>query len=120
MTHEEHPELAGYVPTEGMPHRRRRLKIMRIVVLVGVACLVLPTVLGTWVTAARSAQNTCGELVRAADPNATATSRFDALGPGGPQWYCYALEFGGDERLIAGLGIIPAGGGIAPGLRTAA
>ncbi|MBI5160676.1 MAG: hypothetical protein HY996_04575 [Micrococcales bacterium] len=113
MSHDDHPELSGYVPTEGMPHRRRRLKVMRVVVLVGIAGLVLPTVLGTWLTAARSASTTCGQLVDAAAPDADPSSRFDAFGPGGPQWYCYAVGFGGDERIIAGLGLIPAGGGIA-------
>lgn len=113
MSHDDHPELAGYVPTEGMPHRRRRLKAMRVVVLLGVAGLVLPGILGTWLVATRSAENTCGQLVRLTDPGSGSTSRFEALGPGGPQWYCYAVEFGGTERMIAGLGLIPAGGGVA-------
>lgn len=113
MSHDDHPELSGYVPTEGMPHRRRRLRVMRVVVLVGIAGLVLPTVLGTWLTAARSASTTCGQLVDAVDPGAASASRFDAFGPGGPQWYCFSVGFGGDERPIAGLGLIPAGGGIA-------
>ena len=111
---EEHPELAGYVPIEGMPHRRHRLRIMRVVVIVGVACLVLPTVVGTWSVAQGSASRTCRELVALRDSGASGSvARFEAMGVAGPQWYCYAIEFGGQERLIAGLGPIPAGGGVA-------
>lgn len=110
---EEHPELAGYVPTEGMPHRRHRLRVMRVVVIVGVACLVLPTVVGTWGVARTSAERTCTDLVALRDPASTGSAaRFELTGPAGPQWYCYAIQFGGGERLIAGLGPIPAGGGV--------
>lgn len=110
MTFEEHPELAGYVPTEGMPHRRRMLRAMRVVVIAGVAALVLPGILVTWQTAGRSAASSCAALVRAQDSGAAGSvAAFDWFGESGPQWYCSAVEFGGRERPMGPVGVIPYG-----------
>ena len=109
VTFEDHPELVGYVPTEGMPHRRRMRRIMRIVVIVAVAALILPTVLGTWSVANRSAASTCAALVQASGTGATGSSvAFDLFGDSGPQWYCSA-DFGGRTTVLGGIGVIPYG-----------
>jgi hypothetical protein len=110
VTFEEHPELVGYVPTEGMPHRRRMLRAMRVVVILGVAALVLPGVLVTWQTAGRSAASSCAVMVKDQDSDAIGSvAAFDWFGVHGPQWYCSAVEFGGRERLLGSVGVIPYG-----------
>jgi cytochrome oxidase assembly protein ShyY1 len=110
VTYEEHPELLGYVPTEGMPHRRRMRRIMRVVVLVAVAALILPAILGTWAVAGRSAASACAALVARVDSGAVGSvAAFDWFGASGPQWYCSAVEYGGRERPIGAVGVIPYG-----------
>ena len=108
MTDDEEPELAGYVPTEGIPRRRRMRLVLRIVVVVGIACLVLPGMLTTLSVASSTAQEACNAWVRYEAPEATrASARFELFGAGGPGWQCYTVGAFGGEKNVASLGLIP-------------
>lgn len=108
MTYDDEPELAGYVPTEGAPHRRRIRLVLRVVVIVGIACLVLPGVLTAMSVAAATAQEACTAWVAYEAPEATgASARFELFGGSGPGWECYTVGAFGGERHVASLGLIP-------------
>lgn len=108
MEDDEPSELAGYEPHERplrSPHLRTAL---RIVVILGLVALVLPGVLVSVSTASGTATAACANYVAAAATEAVGYSaRFELTGPDGANWYCYAVSFGGDELLVASLGIIP-------------
>lgn len=106
---EHHPELAGYQRGDERPLRHpMTLKVMRIVVILGVAGLVLPGVIATIGVQARTADASCEIVVARAAPGATAAiARFELFGAEGPAWYCYARDFDGTEVLVSTLGFIP-------------
>ena len=106
---DDEPELAGYEPTRGRPLRSRRLVItMRVVVVVGILCLVLPQVITTVTVASSTAQEACLAWVRYEAPQATgASATFELFGANGMGWQCYTVgAFGGDKH-VASLGLIP-------------
>ncbi|TPW73022.1 hypothetical protein [Schumannella sp. 10F1B-5-1] len=103
---EFHPELAEYVPHDRPLRHPMTVRIMRIVVVVGVFALVIPGMLVTLQTQARSAAFTCSAIVAASAPGYDGTVRFE-LGDDGPGWYCYSVGFDRQERLFASLGLIP-------------
>lgn len=109
MSDDYHPELAESAPDDDRPLRHpATMTAMRVVVIVGILALVLPGIVITASTAGRSADVACDRIVRTADPFAEgSTARFELVGVEGPGWYCYAVDFGGDERLLAALGPIP-------------
>jgi hypothetical protein len=112
---DDEPELAGYVPNEGAPRRRRTLVIMRVVVIMGVVCLVLPGVLTTVSVAARTADAACTAWVAYEAPDATGESaRFEIFGAGGMGWECYATGTFGGDRHVASLGLIPVSPSMSP------
>lgn len=103
-----HPELAGAHDDDDRPLRSRRArKAMRVIVIVGLIALVLPSILVTLSVAGSTASSTCEVLVDRELRDATASARFDLLGPAGPAWYCYASRYSGDEIIVASLGLIP-------------
>ncbi|MHC5797368.1 hypothetical protein ACVXZ4_14540 [Lacisediminihabitans sp. FW035] len=115
MNYDDEPELAGYVPTEGAPRLRRMRLVLRIVVVVGIACLVLPGMLTTVSVAASTAQEACTAWVAYEAPEATgASARFELFGPGGPGWQCYTVGAFGGEKNVASLGLIPISPKLAP------
>ena len=86
----------------------RRQLWMRIVVSVAIAALVLPGVLITWTTQARTAAYACNIAVAYYAPGATdAYARFDITNPSLIGWNCYAGMFNGEETFVAHLGVIP-------------
>jgi hypothetical protein len=107
---DEEPELAGYEPHE-RPLRGPRLQlVMRVVVVLGLTALVLPGILITMTTANRTALRTCSIYTSVYAPEAVGfSSRFELFSPAGMGWNCYARTFGGDETLVAALGLIPGG-----------
>ena len=107
---DDEPELAGYQPHE-RPLRGPRFRIaLRIAVVLGVIGLVLPGILVTMATANRTALATCAAYTEYFAPEAVSFStRFELVSPAGIGWNCYAVEFGGDEILLASLGLIPGG-----------
>lgn len=109
MAHDEDPpELRGYVPDEGKPLRHpMTLRVMRVVIVLGVVGLVVPSLWATWALQARTAAVECAAILAAGNYAAEPVSRFDLLGPGGPSWYCYARDLAGNERAVAALGLIP-------------
>lgn len=106
--HDDHPELAGYEPGDGRPLRHpATLKVMRVVVVLAIAGLVLPSIYGTVSTNIATAQRACAIVVGEAAPGAAPDARFELFEPDGPGWYCYAVDFGGRATLVRWLGLIP-------------
>lgn len=107
---DDEPELAGYQPHE-RPLRGPRFRLaLRIAVVLGLIGLVLPGILVTMATANRTALATCAAYTAYYAPEAVSFStRFELVSPAGIGWNCYAVEFGGDEILLASLGLIPGG-----------
>jgi hypothetical protein len=107
--HEDEPELAGYEPGDGRPLRSRRtLVAMRIIVVVGLACLVLPGIFTTMSVASNAANEECRQWVAYEDPASPGwDARFELFGDGGIGWQCYTQgAFGGDTH-VASMGLIP-------------
>lgn len=115
MNDDDAPELAGYVPTEGTPRRRRARLGLRIVVVIGIACLVLPGMITTASVASATAQTTCAAWVSYEAPEATgASARFELFGADGPGWQCYTVGAFGGDRNVASLGLIPVSPRLSP------
>jgi hypothetical protein len=103
------PELAGYEPHHRPARGTRRQRMLRIVVMIGLVALILPGILVTLFTANNTAQISCAAYTQYYAPEAVGSqARFDLFGPS-LGWNCYAKFFGGDEILVATLGIIPGG-----------
>jgi len=111
----DHPELDGYEPMPERPLRSRHLQtIMRVVVVIALVALVLPGIIVTATTANATAVRACGAYTQAFAPDAIGYSvRFEFVGPEGPGWNCYTVDFGGRESLLRSLGLIP-GGAVLP------
>ena len=107
---DDEPELAGYEPTGERPLRHERVrKMMRVIVVVSLVALVLPGILGSLAVANRTAQASCAAYTDYYAPMAVASvTRFELFGAA-IGWNCYAQQFGGDEVLVANLGLIPGG-----------
>ena len=106
---DETPELSGYVPHD-RPLRSSRSLVMRVVVALGLIALLLPGILVTVSTANRTALSACAAYTAYFAPEAVSFStRFELVGPAGIGWNCYAVGFGGEEVLVASLGLIPGG-----------
>lgn len=108
VEHDE-PELLGYVPIEQRPlYGDGRRRTMRVLVLIAVAAMVVPGILGTASLAANTAQQTCAVYVARYQPNAVGASvHFDLFGPRGPGWDCYTVDAGQQEAFLVLLGLIP-------------
>lgn len=109
MADEYHPELAEDDPDESRPTRSAtRLRVMRVMVVLGLAGLLLPGVLVTISTQVSTADAACRIVVAASAPESVGSvARFELAGAEGPGWYCYAERFGGGEILLRSLGLIP-------------
>jgi hypothetical protein len=106
---DDEPELAGYDPTDNRPLRSRRtMVIIRVFVVIGLICLVVPGIITTISVGSRTAQAECAIWVRYANPASPGSeARFEIFGAGGIGWECYTQgAFGGDEH-VASLGLIP-------------
>ena len=89
-------------------HSPARVLGMRIVVSLAIAGLVLPGILITWSTQARTAAYACGIAVAYYAPGASAAhARFQVMDPRLVGWNCYAEGFNSDETFVAHLGVIP-------------
>lgn len=113
--HDDEPELAGYEPHE-RPLRSPHLRtVMRVVVVIGLVGLILPGILVTAATAARTANGACSVYTAYVAPEAVGYSaRFELVSPAGAGWNCYARLYGGEELLVRSLGIIPGAVTIVP------
>lgn len=107
---DDEPELANYQPHE-TPLRSPHLKtVMRVVVVIGLVGLLLPGLLLTVQVANNTATRTCAAYTAYLAPEATSFSaRFELSSASGMGWNCYAVQFGGEEVLLAAMGIIPGG-----------
>ncbi len=104
----DEPELAHYEPHEKPLRSARLTRIMRVVVVIGLAGLLLPGLLLTVQTANNTAQDSCAAYTAYLAPEATSFSaRFELVSASGIGWNCYAQQFGGTEVLLAAMGIIP-------------
>ncbi|CAN5362982.1 hypothetical protein BH09ACT4_BH09ACT4_11490 [soil metagenome] len=109
MSDEYHRELAEYEPGDGRPvHSVARRRALRIMVVIGLIGLVLPGLLVTVSTQLATADAACHIVVAQAAPDSIGwEARFELGGGDGPGWYCYAQRFGGTEILLRSLGLIP-------------
>ncbi|MBC7592305.1 MAG: hypothetical protein H7226_14860 [Salinibacterium sp.] len=109
--YDDEPELTGYEPHGDRPLRSPHLlTVMRVVVVVGLIGLVLPGILIGLSTANNTAQRSCEIYTSYLAPEAVSFSaRFELFSAAGIGWNCYAVNFGGDETLLAAMGIIPGG-----------
>jgi hypothetical protein len=89
-------------------HSARRQRIIRVVALLAMMALVVPSAIGTWLQARSSAVFAC-ELARsqlAPDSQSVGVEfRLTPLRAAG--WQCFARYYDGSEILIAVLGPIP-------------
>lgn len=101
-------ELAEYEPGDGPSvSALSRRRAMRMVAVVSLIALVLPGALVAISTATSTAAAACRLVVgREAPDSIDAQARFE-LGNDGPGWYCYAVQYGGEETLLRHLGLIP-------------
>jgi hypothetical protein len=105
---EYHPELAEYVPGEGSVRHPLTIKIMRVVIVIGVASLVVPGIIYTFGVQVATAAAACGIVVSSGAPEAVGSdARLQIWGGNGPGWYCYARNFDGSELMLRSLGLIP-------------
>jgi hypothetical protein len=94
---------------DGPVRGARAQRTLRLVVLVALGALVLPLVLSLANVAHGAASRACALTVNRYDASATGSRvTFDLFGPGGAGWLCFADQRGGDDRLLANLGMIPA------------
>ncbi len=109
--YDDEPELAGYEPHGQKPLRSPHLiRVMRVVVVAGLIGLVLPSILIGMSTANNTAQRTCSIYTSYLAPESvTFSARFEFASAAGMGWNCYAVGFGGEETLLAAMGIIPGG-----------
>jgi hypothetical protein len=106
---DDEPELAGYEPSNGKPLRSRRLLlVMRVIVVIGLVSLVLPSVIISVSDATASAKESCRRWVRYADPSSPGSNAtFELFGAHGTGWQCYSRGGFGGGTFIASLGLIP-------------
>jgi hypothetical protein len=106
---DEDPELAEYESSDERPLRSARSRtILRLVVIVGVLCLILPEIVTSLNVASATAQSSCAAWVANQIPEPTQSeARFEVFGPGFIGWECYAVGGIDGERHIASLGLIP-------------
>lgn len=120
--YDDEPELAGYEPHGEKPLRSPHLlTVMRVVVVVGLIGLVLPSILIGMTTANNTAQRSCAIYTANLAPEAvTFSARFEIFSASGIGWNCYAVGFNGGETLLATMGLIPGGARIPvqPGIQT--
>jgi hypothetical protein len=106
---DDEPELAGYVPSDGKPLRSpHALMLMRVLVVIGLLALVLPSVITTFSVASDTARQSCRLWVAYADPSSPGSNAmFELFGGHGIGWQCYTRGAFGGDRFIASLGFIP-------------
>jgi hypothetical protein len=89
-------------------YSRRRRTALRVVVLVAVGAMLLPLVANLVTVSAATAASSCARAVAYVVPDARGSSaRFEAFGPGGIGWECYAVGGFSDGRHVVSLGLIP-------------
>jgi hypothetical protein len=107
--HDDEPELAGYDPGDGRPLRSpHTVLVMRVVVVIGLACLVLPGIITTLSVASTAAKEECRRWVAYESPSSPGSrAQFELFGAGGMGWQCYTSGAFGGDTLVASMGLIP-------------
>jgi hypothetical protein len=100
--------LEAHDPDDGAtPAWVRRARVMRILSILALFALTVPTALGTWALAQSTAARACRLAVDVrADPRTPARVAFELTDLETAGWNCYALAPTGKVR-VAVLGIIP-------------
>ncbi len=103
------PELAFAEDGEvGIGRSRRMRRVARVVVVIAIACLVLPGILIGIATATRTAELACSITAAELAPYAEGfEARFELSGHEGPGWYCYSSDVRGTLTQLRFLGFIP-------------
>jgi len=110
MPYDDEPELAGYEPIPPRKGPRPVHVMMRVVVILAIVGLILPGVLVTYTTAARTAETACSVYIEMDAPGSVGQRvAFELASPIGPGWNCYSVAFGGRESLVKAFGLIPVG-----------
>jgi hypothetical protein len=106
---DDEPELAGYEPHTGRPLRSPRLlMVMRVVVVLGLVSLVLPSIVISVTDASAAARESCRRWVKYAVPSSPGSqASFEVFGSHGVGWQCYSRDAFGGDKFIASLGLIP-------------
>jgi hypothetical protein len=109
MWDDEQPELVGYEPGDGRPLRSPHMLLaMRLIVILGVAALILPGVIGEVMLNVKDAAESCKRWVSYEHPGDTASASFQLMGANGSGWQCYtSSESFGGSQFVASLGWIP-------------
>ena len=83
-------------------------RAMRIVVIVGLICLVLPGILTTVSFSKATAERACAVIAPYQDPSTRGSSaHFELFGKGGLGWQCYTVGAFGGDRNVAPMGLFP-------------
>lgn len=100
-------ELLEYEPGDGTPAWERRRRVLRWVALIALVGMLVPTAIGSYVTARNTALQSCRLAVDFyASERTPSRVAFELLSPDALGWTCYAQLSSGDV-LVAVLGIIP-------------
>ncbi len=108
MIDDANPELSQPSPDERPVRHPLVQRLLRVVIVVGVLALILPSVLSAFTTQARTAELACRTIVSSYQlRGVTAVAKLELIAPAGPGWYCVARETDGTETVLAYLGLIP-------------
>lgn len=100
-------ELLEYEPGDGAPAWERRRRVLRWVALIALVGMLVPTAIGSYVTARNTAEQSCRLAVDFyASERTPSRIAFEFLSPDAMGWTCYA-QLGNGEVLVAVLGLIP-------------
>lgn len=107
MSDDDPRELLEYESGDGTPSWERRRRVMRWIALIALVGMLVPTVVGTYVTARSTAERSCRLAVDFyADERTPSRVAFEFLSPDALGWTCYA-ELSSGDVLVAVLGLIP-------------
>lgn len=108
---DSHPELFGDDDWgDDRPVRTgRRRRALRIVVLVALVGMLAPLVLSAYGVARAAAERACAIYALDYSANASSSVSLDLFAEGGPGWLCVAKLGPGDRGVLLGnLGLMPA------------
>ncbi|WP_294180817.1 hypothetical protein [uncultured Schumannella sp.] len=108
MNDDAHPELSQPSPDERPVRNPMMQRVLRIVIVIGVLALILPSVLSAFTTQSRTATLACTTIVNSLQlRGVTPVATIELFAPAGPGWYCVARDSDGTDTVLNYLGLIP-------------